>query len=37
MPMESIVPSLWITVIIGMADQEALKECLTELEELEEE
>jgi len=33
--MEDIVPSLWITVIIGMVDHRALEERLAQLEELE--
>ena len=37
MPMEYIVPSLWIAVITGMADRRALEERLAQLEELEEE
>ena len=37
MPMEYIVPSLRITVLIGMTDREALEERLAQLEELEEE
>lgn len=37
MPMEYIVPSLWISVMMGMADHGTLEERLTQLEELEEE
>lgn len=37
MPMEYIVLSLQIAVLIGMTDHEALEERLTQLEELEEE
>ena len=37
MPMEYIVPSLRIEVLIGMMDHRALEERLTQLDELEEE
>ena len=37
MSMEYIVPSFWIIAMTGMADCEALKERLAQLEELEEE
>jgi len=37
MPMEYIVPSLCIAVLIGTTDNGALEERLTQLEELEEE
>ena len=36
MPMEYIVPSLWIIAAIGMDDAEALEECITQLIHLEE-
>lgn len=37
MPMEYIVPSLWIAVTTSMADRRALEESIVQLEELEEE
>lgn len=37
MPMEYIMPSLHITMLIGMMDRGALEERLTQLDELEEE
>ena len=37
MPMEYIVPSLWIAAMTGMVEHEALEERLMQLEELEEE
>jgi len=37
MPMEYIVPSLCIAMLIGMTDREALEERLVQSEELEEE
>ena len=37
MPMEYIIPNLWIATIIGTSDHEALEERLAQLEELEEE
>eukprot|EP00253_Pinus_taeda_P003230 PITA_03230 len=37
MPMEYIVPSLWVAVMTGMSDCEALEEMLVQLEELVEE
>lgn len=37
MPMEYIIPSLWIVAMLGMSDHEALEERLAQLEELEEE
>ena len=36
MPMEYIVPSLWITAAIGMDDAESLEECIIQLIHLEE-
>lgn len=37
MPMEYIIPSLWVAVMRGMPDREALEERLAQLEELEQE
>jgi len=37
MPMEYIVPSLWIATLTSMTEHKALKERLAQLEELEEE
>lgn len=37
MPMEYIIPRLWIAAMTGMSDHEALEERLAQLEELEEE
>jgi len=34
MPMEYIIPSLWIVVMTGMSNREALEERLAQLEEL---
>ena len=36
MPMEYIVPSLWIAIAIGIDDAEALEECIAQLIQLEE-